>query len=250
MAEALELIETAFPGRPTFDVAVSRALLREVAAGSRPETLRLYRPEAVLAFSLSDLRRPGFARAVEAARAAGFEASLRLAGGAAALYHPETLALAWCTPERDERRDIHGRFEFVSDWVARALRRLGVDARVGEVPGAWCPGDYSVNAGGRVKLAGIGQRLVRGAAYAGGVVVVGDTARTRAVLGPVYQALGYEYDPASTGSVSDEGETVSVQGLRDALLAELAGERSVSRGEIGETTLAQAETFEPSYRLP
>jgi len=246
----LELIADTFPGRPAFDVGVSRALLREVAAGRRSETLRLYRPEAVLAFSVSDLRRPGFSRAVAIAREHGFEPTLRLAGGAAALYHEQTLALAWCSPERDERRDIRGRFERLSAWLARALGRLGVDARVGEVSGAWCPGDYSVNCAGRFKLAGIGQRLVRGAAYAGGVLVVSDAARARQVFAPVYQALGYDYEPASTGSVADAVGGVDLETVRQVLLDELAAERSLAQGEIGDAALAQAAVFEPTYKLP
>ena len=60
MRGVLEIIDTAFPGRAAFDVAVSRALLREVATGKRPETLRLYRPDDVVAFSTTDLR-PGSA---------------------------------------------------------------------------------------------------------------------------------------------------------------------------------------------
>ena len=38
------------------------------------------------------------------------------------------------------------RFEEVAGLIADALRALGVDARVGEVPGEYCPGAYSVNA--------------------------------------------------------------------------------------------------------
>jgi lipoate-protein ligase A len=112
----LELIDTAFPGRAAFDVAVSRALLREVAAGKRSETLRLYRPDDVVAFSTTDLRSPGFSRALTAARATGFDAALRLAGGAAAVFHRETIAFAWCTPETDERANIRARFARTADW--------------------------------------------------------------------------------------------------------------------------------------
>jgi lipoate-protein ligase A len=246
----LDLVETAFPGRAAFDPAVSRALLREVAAGKRPETLRLYRPDDVVAFSTTDLRRPHFSRATRAARAAGFDAALRLAGGSAAVFHRETLAFAWCTPETDERTGIRARFERVAGWVARSLQGLGVDARVGEVPGAYCPGDYSVNAGGRVKLMGVGQRIVRGAAHTGGVIVVGASDRVRGVLGPVYEALGFDYDPATTGSVEDEIGPVRFEDVRDALLAELETGRALRAVQLDPATLEQAERFEPSLRIP
>src|SRR5690606_18601198 len=147
--------------------------------GEQPETLRLYRPDDVVAFSGLDAASAGFAEAVAAARAAGFGAALRLAGGRAAVFHSGTLAFAWAVPVADLRRGIQERFDAVSELIAAALRRLGVDARVGEVPGEYCPGAHSVNARGRVKLMGVGQRVVRGAAHVGGVVGVRDGARVR-----------------------------------------------------------------------
>jgi lipoate-protein ligase A len=246
----LELIDTAFPGRAALDVAVSRALLREVAAGKRPETLRLYRPDDVVAFSTTDLRKPGFGRAVAAAHRAGFDAAVRLAGGAAAVFTTETLAFAWCTPERDERAGIRARYARVADRVMRALRRLGVDAHVGEVPGAYCPGDWSVNARGERKLMGVGQRVVRGAAHTGGVIVVGGSDRVRAVLGPVYAELGLPFDPASAGAIEDEVGPVSLDAVREALLAELAGEYELHAGTLDPALLEHATRFESSHRIP
>ena len=245
----LEILDTAFPGRAAFDVAVSRALLREVSAGKRSETLRLYRPDDVVAFSTTDLRQPGFARALAAARSSGFDAALRLAGGAAAVFHRETIAFAWCTPEADERANIRARFARTAEWVARALRRLGVDARVGEVPGAYCPGDWSVNARGARKLMGVGQRVVRGAAHTGGVIVVGRSDRVRAVLAPVYDALDFTFDPESAGAIDDEIGPVPLDAVRDALLAELALERELRVGAIDDDVLEQAARFEESHRI-
>ena len=234
----LDLIDAAFPGRAAFDVAVSRALLREVAAGKRPETLRVYRPDDVVAFSTTDLRRPGFARAVHAAQRERFDAALRLAGGAAAVFTTETLAFAWCTPETDERAGIHARFARTADWVARALRRLGVDARVGEVSGAYCPGDWSVNARG-----------VRGAAHTGGVIVVGGSARVRAVLAPVYAELEFPFTPESAGAIEDEVGPVSLDAVRDALLAELPGEPDLRAVQPDPELLDHAARFESSHRI-
>jgi octanoyl-[GcvH]:protein N-octanoyltransferase len=245
----LEILDIAFPGRAAFDVAVSRAVLREVAIGKRPETLRLYRPDDVVAFSATDLRRPGFADAVRAARHAGFDAALRLAGGAAAVFSTETIAFAWCTPETDERTGIRARVARAADWVMRVLRRLGVDARVGEVPGAYCPGDWSVNARGERKLMGVGQRVVRGAAHTGGVIVVGASDRIRAVLGPVYAALGYALDLASVGAIADEVGPIAVDAVRAALIDELAGERELRAGSLDPAALEQAARFEASHRI-
>src|SRR5436190_327614 len=84
------------------------------------------------------------------------------------------------------------------------LRTLGVDARVGEIPGEYCPGAYSVNARGATKLAGIGQRMIRGAAHMGGVVVATGADQIADVLVPVYEALELDWDPATSGSVAKE----------------------------------------------
>jgi lipoate-protein ligase A len=241
--------ERAFPGEAAFDVAVSRALLLAAARGERPECLRLYRPDDVVAFSGSDATRPGFPEAVEAARRAGFDASLRLAGGSAAVFHRESLAFAWCLPARDARRGIRARFEGVAALVAGALRRLGVDARVGEVPGEYCPGDFSVNAGGRRKLMGVGQRIVRGAAHVGGVIVVGASERVRDALVPVYEALRLDWRPESAGSVADEIGAVALESVRDALLAEIREHRELVPAELDPAVLSEAKQFEPQFRL-
>ena len=55
------------------------------------------------------------------------------------------------------------RFERFGSLFAKALGRLGVDARVGAVPGEYCPGAHSVNARGTVKLVGTAQRVIKNA---------------------------------------------------------------------------------------
>ncbi len=244
----IRVLERAFPGRPVFDTAVSRALLRGVAEGRVGESLRLYRPDDVLAFSLVDRTRPGFAGAVRAAHAVGFAPVLRLAGGHAAVFHRETLAFAWSLPDAEPRAGIPARFEELAALVAAALRRLGVDARVGAVGGEYCPGAHSVNARGRSKLMGVGQRVVKGAAYVGGVIVVRDSARVREALEPVYRELALDFVPDTAGSVEDEIGRVSRRDVAEALLAELAGRYELERGDVDPATLAEAEALEADHR--
>ena len=57
-----------------------------VGAGERSATLRLARPGAFVAFAKRDVVVPGYEDAVRAARAEGFEAVVRLAGGRAAIF--------------------------------------------------------------------------------------------------------------------------------------------------------------------
>jgi lipoate-protein ligase A len=215
-------------------------LLERVAAGELEPTFRLHRPARELAFSKHDRATAGFPAAVEAARSAGFEPVVRLAGGRAAAFHEGALAIAWAVPAVQPATETHQRFERLASLLVAALGRLGVDARIGEVPGEYCPGDWSVNARGRAKLAGIGQRLIAGGAHSGAVVVVRGSELLRSALVPVYRALELEWDPATAGSVEDEVAGVSLEAVEAAILAELAARHELVEAELDPRTLALA----------
>jgi octanoyl-[GcvH]:protein N-octanoyltransferase len=249
----LRVLHDSFPDDPALDAAVSRAVMHRVAAGELPETLRLARPAAVVAFAKRDALAPGYTRALAAARAEGFGAILRLAGGRAAVFHEGTLELAHAAPDPDPKPGIHARFEATATLIARALAALGVDARVGEVPGEYCPGRWSVNAAGARKLAGIGQRVVRAGSHTGAVIVVDGAARIREVLGPVYEALGLEWDPLTVGAVEDEVGSRHHDlwdALRGALLAQYAERFELIEGEVDQETLARARDLAAEHRPP
>jgi octanoyl-[GcvH]:protein N-octanoyltransferase len=243
----LRIIRRGFPDRPAFGTAISDAILARVAAGELAATFRLHRPGRELAFSKQDRAAPGFAAAVAAAREAGFVPVVRLAGGRAAAFHEGTLAFAWASPAERPVAGTQDRFEWIAGTVARSLRRLGVDARVGEVPREYCPGAWSVNARGRTKLAGIGQRLIAGGAHAGGVIVVGGSLLLREALVPVYAALELDWDPATAGSVEDEAPGVGLDAAEEAILAELEAEFDLQEAEIDADTLALAERLEQRH---
>jgi len=243
----MQLVRQAFPHRPAYDTAVSRAILERVALGELPETFRLARPGAMVAFGRRDVNSPGYADAVAAARAGGFEAVERLAGGRAAVFHEHTIAFAWAGRAKDTWSGTHDRFRTIAGMVERALRRLGVDARTGEISREYCPGEYSINARGQTKLVGIGQRLIKGAWHIGGVIVVAEAERVRDILIPVYEALGLDWDPATAGAVAEEVPGVSWEDVAGALLAELPDHEPA---ELDATTLALAERFESQHQSP
>lgn len=243
----IQLVRTAFPDRPAYDTAVSRAILEQVARGALPETFRLARPGAMVAFGRQDVNSHGYPAAVAAARAGGFEAVERLAGGRAAVFHEQTIAFAWAGRADDVWAGTHDRFDRIAGIVERALRRLGVDARTGEIPREYCPGEYSISAGGRTKLVGIGQRLIRGAWHIGGVIVVADAHRVRDILVPVYEALGLDWDPATAGAVAEEAPGATWEDVAEALRAELP---SHEPAHLDPATLALAQRLEPEHRAP
>jgi octanoyl-[GcvH]:protein N-octanoyltransferase len=239
--EQLRLIRRSFPEEPELGTAVSETILRRVAAGELPPTARIHRPGDEVAFGKRDAARPGYERAQEAARAAGFAAVERLAGGRAAVFHSGTIAIARAYRDPEPPRRTYARFEEMAELIAAALRELGIDARVGEVPGEYCPGAYSVNARGTAKIAGIGQRMIRGGAHMGGVVVVSGGRRVAEVLEPVYEALELDWDPATSGSMAEElGRDVSLDEAEEALLAELAKRYELVPTELDAETLTAA----------
>lgn len=252
----VRLLRAAWPERPEMGPAISRALLERVAAGEVGETIRLSRPGRVVAFGRQDVVGPGYPAAVAAAREAGYEAMERLAGGRAALYFEGALSFTHTVPDPEPPRRTKARFNEICELLCEAFSSLGVDARIGEVPGEYCPGAYSVNAGGRVKLAGVGQRMIRGGAHVGAVIVVRDSAEVKRVLSPVYEALDLAWQPETTGAVLEETAVApgpaadALELVEGTILSALADRYDLLPAELDEATLAQAERITERYRSP
>jgi octanoyl-[GcvH]:protein N-octanoyltransferase len=212
------LLEGRLGGEPALEVALAPVLLEAVARGRRGPVLRCYRPPPTVAFGRRDTFLPGFAAAAGAARAHGFAPVIRAPGGRAAAYDEGCLVLDEIMPAEDSLSGIWDRFARDAERQAEALRGLAVDARVGEVPGEYCPGAFTVNAGGRKKLIGAAQRAVPGGWLLSTVVVIESARRVRRVLESVYDALDLDWDPATVGAVAEEAPGVGVDDVEDALL--------------------------------
>jgi octanoyl-[GcvH]:protein N-octanoyltransferase len=252
----IDLIDASFEGRAALGTGVSAALLRRVARGELPATMRIHGTGRTLAFGRIDRLAPGYPDAVAIARERGYEPVERMAGGRAAVFHEGTIAFSRASRERNLRAGTGERFEQMAELLAAALRRVGVDARIGEVPGEYCPGGWSVSWAGRTKLAGIGQRVIAGGAHVGGVLVLRGANRVREVLVPVYEALGVEWDPATAGSVAeaigapsappDEPDPLLIE-MRAALRAELTERYRVHDATLDAETLRLAEALRPFH---
>ena len=246
----VRLLTESFPDDPAFDTALSRALMLRVAAGELPDTLRIARPGAMVAFGKRDVVSRGYDAAVRAARAGGFEAIQRLAGGRAAVFHAGTISYSHAIADPDPRARITERFEVTARLIASALAGLGVDASVGEVEGEYCPGEHSVNARGSSKLMGVGQRLVHGGAHVGAVVVVDGARRVNEVLVPVYAALGLEWRPEATGSVAGEAPGTTWRAVAEAIVAAFGERHELEPGAFDSETIALAQRLGPEHRAP
>jgi lipoate-protein ligase A len=163
------------------------------------------------------------------------------------VFHEHTLAFALTTPEPDPKTGIEARFSAIAGLMIEAFETLGIDARVGEVPGEYCPGRWSVNVGGKVKVMGVGQRLVRGAAHVGGVVVVDDGERIRDVLIPVYRALEIDWDPRTTGALADRAPGLDNAKVIKAIVTAMSRRYELTEGSLARHVIEAARALLPDH---
>jgi lipoate-protein ligase A len=207
-------------GEQALELAVAHALVQRASTGEVSEAVRIYRPRRpVVVFGRRDTRLPGFPEAARVAAEAGFAPLVRPTGGRAVAYTGEAIVVDHVKHDLAGLETQERRFEVFGERLAGLFRRLGVDARVGAVPGEYCPGAHSVNARGTVKLVGTAQRIVRNAWLFSSLVVVGDERRLRPVLAQVYGCLEQPFDPASVGSLSSEVPTLTTDVVERAMIA-------------------------------
>lgn len=206
------------------DLADSVLLLGAIARSEAIDrVVRVYRPWPTVAMTRRESLMPGFDAACAAARARGFEPVVRPTGGRAVAYDPGCLVVDIVEAERGGRGDNTAAFIAAGERFVRALRAVGVDARLGPVPDEYCPGDYSVNARGAVKLVGTAQRVVRGARLVSASVPLGPVGALADVLTAVNAALDFAWDPRTVGSVGLEAPEASVALVEGALIDGIAG---------------------------
>ena len=105
------------------------------------------------------------------------------------------MEIGHAVPDDEPRAGIHDALRAHGRAAGAGARERWASTRASaRSPGEYCPGRYSVNARGAVKLAGIGQRIVGGGSHTGVVLVVEGEERINEVLGRSTRRWG------STGS--------------------------------------------------
>ena len=212
----LRLVFDSTPHDALTQVASGPALLS--ALDGDGDLVRLYQPPPTLAFSGKDCAGTGIAAAAEAARAHGFVPVRRGPGGRAAAYHRGSLVIdhvgtdAYAEP-------ISARFARFGAFYRGVLRGLGVPAEVGEVPGEFCPGEYSVNDGAGHKVVGTAQRITKAGWLFSAIVLVRDPEPLREVLIDVYAALRLDWDPSTVGTLDGSAPGLTVAAVGEAVIA-------------------------------
>ena len=197
---------------PAEDMMRVRRTLTELGPGSTA-SLRFYRPLPTAAFSPRDTSHPAHEAVIELLRARGFAPSERGAGGQLAVYDQSALVIDLVAPHPEPRENTRDRYRLFSGLIASAFAAAGVDARVGEIAGEYCPGDYSVNAEGRIKLAGLAQRIGKQGYHMGAVLSIGHSEAARAAVAEAYAMMSIPFESATFGSMAD---LVPVPSIEDA----------------------------------
>ncbi len=243
--ETLAVLSNASTGDGPLDTATSRAILQAVSRGDMGETFEIGSTSRIVAFGKHDTTSPSFAEAVRVAVDHGFQPTVRIAGGRAAVFHETTLRFGWTRTVDDPTTEIHEGFRQMSTMVTDTLATFGVHGVVGEIPGEYCPGSYSVHIAGR-KVMGVGQRLIRNAAHVGGVVVVANSEAINDVLIPIYRLLDLPLDPSVTGSIADAIPIV-VKDFADTLVARVAQGRPAAEIALSDSVCEEALRFRPDH---
>jgi hypothetical protein len=97
---------------------------------------------------------------------------------------------------------------------------------------------------------GVGQRLIKGAAHVGGVLVAHSPELVNLPLIPVYRHLGYDWSPDATGALDDSG-SIDVGQAVDALLAAFSAHgHDLVTTAIEPATLAMARDLAVEHSAP
>lgn len=243
--ESVAIVRDQLTGDGPLDTATSRAILRAVSTGEMPETFEIGLSSRVLAFGKHDTSSPGFAPSVEIASEHGFEPTVRIAGGRAAVFHEGTVRFGWTRQVEDPASTMHDGFHALSQIVVETLGDFGIHGEIGEIPGEYCPGQYSVHIGGK-KVMGVGQRLTRNAAHVGGVIVLSDSRVINDVLIPIYAQLDIPLVPEATGSVAD-AFTVDAPTFMDRMTSRILNGRTGETVEVPAAVRLAAADFRPDH---
>lgn len=151
------------------------ALLGQVCDGTRENGVLFWQPtDQALVMPRRMARLPAFAQGAVAAEDLGWPVLLRETGGEPVPQSAATVnvALVYAAPRADgDLNRLERAYLRLCEPLCDLLTRLGGEASLGEVPGAFCDGRYNVNLDGR-KWVGTAQRWRQSRHWGGPVVLV------------------------------------------------------------------------------
>jgi hypothetical protein len=101
--------------------------------------------------------------------------------------------------------------------IRDSLEHLGVSVELGELPNEYCAGRFSLHFPSGPKVAGVAQRVVRGASLTTAVVATGSGERLRTVTGRVYRDLALALDLSTVGAIADRFSGIEANVVADTV---------------------------------
>jgi len=231
-------LDSEWPERPYFNLALEEALARSVAQERVPPTLRFWRNDATIVLGrhqCADLE-VNF----DACEKLSVRVVRRFSGGGAVYHDQGNLNYTLVLPQAGKANFLerHQSFEIAANAVVAGLRRMGVDARFVPV------NDISV---GDQKISGLAGTLTRDALlYHGCLLVNSDLSVLGQVLNPAREKLESKAVRSVRKRVTTlaelAGKAVDLEAVKDAItegVREVFGVR-VERGEPDDWELEKA----------
>ncbi|MDX8035400.1 hypothetical protein SK803_34765 [Lentzea sp. BCCO 10_0856] len=224
------------------------ALLLRTPNAPWSQLVSIYVPHGpTVAFSGRDLRSPGITKATRVARSAGFETVVRSPGGRMVAYDSGAVVIDHLDSTTDIRHAGSATFAANAESHVRVLRELGdVDARVGEVDGEYCPGEFSINVGGTAKVVGSAQRVTATGSLFSTVVQVVVSDQVRAVIEDVSEALGYDLRHSSIAGLADYAPGLTADEVATSFKADYRRRLDLTDGQVPAEVVAHASTVTPN----
>jgi octanoyl-[GcvH]:protein N-octanoyltransferase len=232
---------------PEDGFGLQQAVLEEVAAGTRGPTALLWTSSPYVGATRPETRMPGFARAAQGAETAGFPVLIRNSGGGAVAANEGSISFSLTSPVEDLRHGLYERYDDGAELIVAAMERVGIRAEAGEVEGEFCPGAFSVRAGGPlgIKIAGLAQRVTRRAARLEALVLVEKTAELVPTLRNFYGTLGLPFRAESVGDLAGTNVPAVIEALSETIRARYPGAEGT---ELDEGTFERARELRESWR--
>ncbi|MDK2595800.1 lipoate--protein ligase family protein [Pseudoalteromonas obscura] len=194
-------------------LALDSTLLKQVAKGEQPATIRLWECPQSLIVSRKEARLADFDSACDTLAQLGWPVSVRESGGTAVPHGPGILNFSLIFAQtKDQPLDLDAIYISLCEPIRNALRNLGLQSEYGETPGAYCDGRFNLNIDA-LKVTGTAQRVALSPANELGlyravlaqamIMIEADPHDTTGIVNQFYQLAGGDncYDPHASTSV-------------------------------------------------
>jgi lipoate-protein ligase A len=183
------LLTASHLAEPTFNVALDEAIGESVGRGEAPPTVRLWQNGESLVLGRFELRDRSLGPLCDWANQQKVALLRRISGGTVVWHGPGALNFSICIPH-DERLGIHRAYEALSAGIIRALKRWGLAAAFGSVPGSFCDGSHNIVIDGH-KIAGTAQTRRKGFTLVHGTIFIDlDLEHVTRLIAGFYQQAG------------------------------------------------------------